>query len=782
MPVRTGRHCRKRLALWLAALPLLALLVALVAWLLLRGSLPQLDGSQDLATLAAPASVQRDANGSADIRAGSATDAARAIGFVHAQERYFEMDLMRRSAAGELAALFGSAALAHDRAQRVHRMRWRAGRVLQGLPAEHRQLLQAYAEGVHAGLAALRVRPWPYLLVRQKPQPWTAEDSLLVGYAMYFDLQDAGNRRERDLSTLRVHLPEALHALLTHAGSQWDAPLIGDALGDAPLPDANAVDLRTLPAPTSAALPPLTDPDTPGSNSFAVAGALTDDGRAILANDMHLGLRAPNLWFRVRMRYPDASTGDDVDVAGFSLPGLPAVIVGSNTRVAWGFTNSYGDWLDFRRLPGCAGTTTATETIAVAGAASETLQVRESAWGPVLHEEANGDCLALRWVAHLPGSLDLQLAGLAGARDIESALAIAGDMALPAQNLLLADADGRIAWRLAGPVPRRDPDCAPTDPDMPSTCTPWPLVRGEPPPLLDPDGQRLWTANARTIDGHALTAIGDGGYALGVRAQQIRDALQRATVVDEAALLAIQLDDRAVLLTRWWQALQAHADEGPALRELAAAAHTWEGRAAPASSSYRLLRAWRQQVHARMLEGLLGPARATLGNDAPVPALPQFEGIAWPLLQQRPMHLLSPRYSDWSALLDDAARAVIDADTTPLSERPWGEVNRAAICHPLAAALPKIARDVLCMPREPLPGDGLVPRVQSPGFGASQRMVVAPGHEDRAIGHMPGGQSGHPLSPFWGAGHDDWVHGRPTPLLPGTPRHRLQLHPARATR
>jgi penicillin amidase len=113
----------------------------------------------------------------------------------------------------------------------------------------------------------------------------------------------------------------------------------------------------------------------------------------------------------------------------------------------------------------------------------------------------------------------------------------------------------------------------------------------------------------------------------------------------------------------------------------------------------------------------------------------------------------------------------------PLAGRTWGERNAASICHPLAGALPQAARGLLCMPADPLPGDGNMPRVQGPGFGASQRMVVSPGREADGIIHMPGGQSGHPLSPFWGAGHAAWVQGEPTPFLPGEPEHRLQLTP-----
>ena len=162
-----------------------------------------------------------------------------------------------------------------------------------------------------------------------------------------------------------------------------------------------------------------------------------------------------------------------------------------------------------------------------------------------------------------------------------------------------------------------------------------------------------------------------------------------------------------------------------------------------------------------------------------MPSLPQLEGVAWPLLQQRPLHLLPPAYDSWHALLEDAAAEVLKelSAAGPPAERTWGERNTAAICHPLAGALPGALADALCMPRDPLPGDSHMPRVQSPGAGASQRMVVSPGKEEDGIAHMPGGQSGHPLSPFWGTGHDAWAEGRATSFLPGETRYTLRLVP-----
>lgn len=796
----------KRAGLMVLALSAIALLAAI--WLL-RGSLPELEGEAALAGLAAPATIQRDALGVVTIDAASQADAMRALGYVHAQERYFEMDLMRRTAAGELAELFGPVAVDIDRQHRMHRMRARVMADLDAFANGQQAILQAYTDGANAGLADLKVRPWPYLLLRQSPRRWEPADSALAGYAMYFDLQDARNSRELALWKIRQAVPPALYRLLAHDGSAWDAPLSGPARGDAALPTADELDLRKL--ASVAAASGLQEADVPGSNNFAVAGALTADGRAIVADDMHLGLRAPNVWFRARLRYPDAAApGGRVDVSGFTLPGLPAVIVGSNGHVAWGFTNSYIDTADFAYLPAIGpdagdGHAEHPETIQVAGAAPERITVQESAWGPILQQNEDGSALALRWTAHLPGAIGLAFSGLASAGSLDEALSVADRIGMPAQNLVIGDSQGRIAWRLIGGRPGRSNGCRPEEianapvaaasaglpPPSPPTdqrhdpCDSWNASFDHAPAVIDPADGRVWTANSRVVDDAVLARVGDGGYDLGARAQQIRDGLFARERFSEADLLAVQLDDRALFLERWYRLLRQVVEnsQDPALQRIEAASRTWEGRAVTASASYRLARGFRGHVLDAAYAGLIAPARAALGEDFIEPKLPQFEGVLWPLVSERPAHLLSPQYESWEALLVEAAQkleAELSEQGPELGERSWGERNTAAICHPLAGAVPLLGKRWLCMPPDPLPGDNNMPRVQGPKFGASQRMVVAPGHEADGIAHMPGGQSGHPLSPFWGAGHDDWVQGRPTPFLPGEAVHSLTLRPATA--
>lgn len=780
----------------------LVLLAALAGWLAVRASLPQLEGSHATPGLSRTVSVERDALGSVTIEAGDALDAMQALGFVHAQERYFEMDLMRRSAAGELAALFGARAVPVDQRIRVHRMRHRAREFTAAAPEHERDLLRAYTEGVNAGLDALRARPWAYLLLRTPPEPWREEDTLLVGYAMFFDLHGSGNRREHAFVQARRHLPEELVAVLAADGSSWDASLMGEARAGLDEERLAALAAARDGALADAAGPmAVEDDEVPGSNNFAVSGALTDDGRALVADDMHLGLRAPNIWFRAHLRYPDAEApGGRVDVGGVSLPGLPGIVVGSSGHVAWGFTNAFGDWQDFirvhwldeersrYRVPGGEATATRTiETIEVAGGDPVPIEVLETRWGPVWHEDVDGSSLALAWTAHRAGSLDLGVLDLTRAADIDEAMAIAARAGIPPQNFVVGDRGGRVGWSIIGRIPKRTGDCdplAPLDPVLEGCDWDGWIDPARTPRLADPDEHRVWTANSRVADGEALELIGDGGYDLGARQRQIRDLLFARERFTEQDLLDIQIDDRALFLEPWWQLLRDVIEEAegahPALAALDAPTREWEGSAGTDAVAYRLVRGFRGEVVDRLAGELMAPVREAEGEAFIAPRLSQFEALAWPLASQRPPGWEPQAHGgDWMRLFEDAAASLVETlgGAQELHQRTWGERNTAVIAHPLAAALPGPLARALSMPAQPLPGDSNMPRAQGPNFGASQRMVVAPGHEARGILHMPGGQSGHPLSPFWGSGHESWATGAPTPFLPGPPEHRLLLVP-----
>ncbi len=414
MSARHWRHARRALAT-LAVLLLAAIVTGMA---LLTASRARLDGSRTLRGLQRSVSIQRDALGTVTIEGRDRSDITYAMGYVHAQERFFEMDLMRRMAAGELAALVGPGALTADLDHRRHRLRAVARAAYAQLPPEQQQALQRYRDGVNAGLADLPVRPWEYLLLRATPRPWATDDSVLMIAAMYLQLNDGGdNTRELRLAQMQAVLPAPLVDFLLAPDPDWEAPLRG-ALSPRPvLPGAEVMDLRAqqahaISASLAVALTPSTQGHHPGSNNFAVGGALTSNGAAMLANDMHLGLGVPNIWFRTRLRYPDPTAPHGQrDVNGVSLPGTPAMVVGSNGQIAWGFTNSYGDWLDWVRVlrdpadpsrykvpEGWAHIDHYAERIQVKGQRDTVLDVAQTRWGPIMGVDANGVPLALAWI------------------------------------------------------------------------------------------------------------------------------------------------------------------------------------------------------------------------------------------------------------------------------------------------------------------------------------------------------------------------------------------------
>ncbi|MFI4958985.1 MAG: penicillin acylase family protein, partial [Lysobacterales bacterium] len=424
----TTRRRRVLRALLLALLALLLIAFA-AGWWLLSGSRAQLDGVRHIASLSAPVSISRDALGTVTIEGKNRTDISYALGYVHAQERFFAMDLMRRMSAGELSALVGPAALETDLNHRRHRLRAVAETAYAQLPTKQKHEFDRYRDGVNAGLADLRIRPWEYLLLGVQPQPWRSEDSVLVIAAMYLDLNgDGRNERELRFGQMRSVLPAPLVDFLLAPDPDWEAPLSGQLSRSPVIPTAAVFDLRhlasaRLSAALAAALAPALDARRPGSSNFAVAGTLTGTGAAMLGNDMHLALRVPNIWFRTRLRYPDPRAPDGRrDVNGVSLPGTPAVVVGSNGQIAWGFTNSYGDWQDWVRvlrdptdttrykvLDGWATIESHDEHIQVKGRPDNILTVEDTRWGPIMGKDVDGTPLALAWIGQQPRAYNVNL-------------------------------------------------------------------------------------------------------------------------------------------------------------------------------------------------------------------------------------------------------------------------------------------------------------------------------------------------------------------------------------
>lgn len=809
------RRVVRILIVFLAFLGGLVIAGGLYARSQLRASLPLVGGSAVVPGLAGPVRIERDRLGIPTITGESREDVARALGFVHAQDRFFQMDLQRRQPAGELSGLVGPRALAVDQVARVHRFRDVAARALALSDPSYRRVLEGYAAGVNAGITALGSPPFEYLVLRATPEPWRPEDAILTVLAMFNTLQGRQVLFERTLGAIHDTMPEPMYRFLTTAGSHWDTPVVGGGIVRPPIPGPEVFDLRNVRATEARKRgghfrdPHLDDEHVNlGSNNWAVDGAHSASGSALVANDMHLDIGVPVIWYRASMAFPDSLEPGGVErINGVTLPGLPSVVVGSNGHVAWGFTNSGGDWSDLVRVEPDAHDTSRylapdgprafeviAESIAVKGSAPETLRIRQTVWGPIVWTDAQGRDYAQHWIAHDAEALSSDLTRPERARTVDELLAAVAGLGIPNQNVTAGDATGRIGWTIGGAIPRRIGHDGLTPRSWADGTYRWDgyLPTAEFPRIVDPDGGRIWTANAPVVDGVMLSTIGEGGYADGIRARLIRDRLMRVESATPGDMLAIQLDDTALYLDRWrtlildtlrkdaagpnvvagTQDVGAGLQSRPTSRDRAEFMRlvetTWTGRASPDSVAYRLVRQFRTVFVRRVMTVLTAPA-TRLDPEFDYARSLRGEGPVWQLVTERPAHLLDPQFKTWDDLiLSTIDRAIADLQQIgpSLADRAWGEFNRGLLRHPLASGIPFFGR-YLNMPAEPLPGDVYTPRAHSPRTGPSERMVVSPGYEQDGILHVPTGQSGHPLSPHYGDQYRAWLNGEPTPFLPG---------------
>jgi len=507
-----------------------------------------------------------------------------------------------------------------------------------------------------------------------------------------------------------------------------------------------------------------------------------------------LFIRVPNTWYRAAWEWPDHR------LYGVTLPGVPAMVVGSNTYVAWGFTNTYADWSDivlletdpnrpnvYRTPDGWREFENHEEVIDIAGQPSQRDVVRWTIWGPLLGQDHRGRMRAYRWVAHSAEQLAASVTPLEDAKTIEEAFDAANGLGTPGQNLVVADRSGRIGWSVYGSIPRRegfDGQLPVSWADGSHKWNGW-LEDTEYPRVLDGRDGRIWTANARVVNGDLLAKLGDGSYEVGSRARIIRDRLMAADRFTPRDLLSIQLETRSDFLNRWRdlilktltpEAVKGH-DRRAAFRKIVDAG--WPGRALPDSSAYRLTRNFRDLVSERVFTSVLAECYEA-DETFDYTTVRRREGPIWKLVTEQPPHLLDPQYASWNDLLldavDDVIQEVSDGHSGGLEDRRWSEFNVVTYRHPLSAAIPLLGR-WLDMPHVDLPGDLYTPRMAWGSVGASERMIVSPGREASGIMHMPTGQSGHPLSPYYANSHDAWVKGEPTPFLPGQAEHRLRLVP-----
>lgn len=763
----------RQVLLLLLALPVLALaLLAGAVWLTLPGT----DAALRMAGLSAPVEIGFDERGIPVIRAGSERDAAMAMGVLHARDRMFQMEMTRRGAAGRLSELAGASTLRLDRFVRVLNLRGHAEADLAALPAEARDMLEAYAAGVNALIAARGRFVAPEFLALGAPEPWKPSDSLLWGKVMGLWL--SGNwRTEVERARLAASLPpERLWQLWPADDSPGRADL-------AALPPAARLAGLLGATPRwgeDAPLPPS------ASNAWALAPGRSATGGALLASDPHLALGAPVLWYLARIELPGGRF-----LAGATSPGVPMVVIGRNERLAWGFTTTHSDTQDVfvERLSGTDAYDTPDgprpftlreERIAVRGAAEEVLRVRETRHGPVISdldgEPEAGRVLAVSMASLAPGDTQAQgLLALNRARSVAEARAAASLIASPAQNLMVADAEGATAMFLTGRTPVR----AAGDGSLPvpgwdgrhdwKGWVPFDAM----PHVEGSAGGAIVNANNRVQPAGSEVFLGRDWFG-DWRFRRIGELLRQRERHAPGDLAAMQADAVSLFAREMLPLLLAPPrPEGAAgrARDLLAG---WDGGMGTALPQPLIFNAWTREM------GRLALAAGGVPDGAWT-AGPEFLRL-----------LLSPEGAPWCGAEGCGALSMraLEAAVRDLSGRfgpdpalwRWGEAHRVRLEHPLLRFVPLLG-DALRI-EAPTPGDngtvnrGGTARDFSHAHGPGLRIVMDLASPEGVMAAIATGQSGNPFSRHWRDLNAEWVAGRVSPLPSGSPSAaRLRLEP-----
>lgn len=712
----------------------------------LRRSLPRDRGTFFLEGLGARAEIALDAQGVPSISARSREDAYAALGFIVARDRLFQLELLRRRASGRLAELFGPPALDLDVEARRMDLPRAAIALFAQLAPEERVVLESYARGINAYAISREAPAFELALLEEKFEPWLASDSVLLMLSVYHQLSaDEATLRMRAI--LSAALPQSIVELLTPERDHFSEPPFHAPLPiDALLPFYEK-ESRGRERPERA--PPW------GSNGFVLSGARTRSGGALLACDIHLELTVPNVLYRAQLEY------DGVRVHGVTIPGLPAILAGGNGAIAWGVTNLPENCLSLRMIdpsdPASAGAGEAAidreERFAVRGGPSFKKTFRSYGGAPLAAKSLFGRPVAIASSARKPGAMNLALLELDRATGVDEALAVIDRFRGPALNFLLAGRDGRIAWTLGGP-------------DLEDR-----------PQAIDPPEGSIASANDRMRTAGAFPELGQHP-ASAHRAHRIRERLREGVdrTWTEDQLFEVAFETRIALYDDYRDRALEALQHLPEERELERVLRAWDGCANADSIGLSVLIAFREQLAAELLEPLFAACRAA--DPSFVYTWSIYDPAVRALLAARDPRLLPAPHASWEALIASALLAAKDRVLEDLQrlDAPWGEHHRAAIRHPMSAASPLLAA-LLDMPADALPGCSDSVRAASPSWGSVVRFAVDPGAIDRGLIHLPGGQSGHPLSPHYRDQHAAWLEGRPFSFAGSAPKSVLQLIP-----
>jgi len=789
-----------RALLWIAGIVLIVFATA-VWWLVYR-PLPQLDGHIPVAGLQNEVTVERDNWGVPHIRAASVEDLAEAQGYVLAQDRLWQMDLLRRVARGQLSEILGPSTLEIDKEFRTLNFSRVAEREAQAMAPESRKLLDAYARGVNRFIEQHSSRlPMEFALLKYKPEPWKASDSLVIAGYMYRTLTDTRHTELHRAAVIAKVSPELAKDLYSDEAA-LDHFVVGDpnveknphvlSRADPDDEDDDEMDYddvlkaeHRLPSQPAFELGPdltsalasnvtewLEDGQRDvrrmlGSNNWVVSGAHTATGKPLLANDMHLELTIPPIWYELHLTAPGWN------VKGFSLPGAPMIVVGHNDRIAWGFTNNGADVMDlyietfnpanpdeYRVNGQWRKADSYDEVIHVKGAPDQHFTLRVTRHGPVVLREGDRS-YSMRWTALEPGGLGSTYLWLGKAQNWKQFREILSHVWGPGQNVVYADVAGNIGYTVAARVPIRKKGRGtvpvPGDTDdyewagyIPFEEMPW---------SLNPDSGLIVTANARVTGPDYKPYLTDD-WEEPYRTARIFDLLHDKHDLRPEDMLRVQTDTYSYPHVFIAEQLVAAAKVAPPkdvrAMKLIQEAKEWNGIADANSTVVPFL----NSTIYRALNLILEPQ---LGKET---ELYDWRKIAFlqRILTERPARWLPAEFKNYDELLAAAADKALkrlEENTKDANPEDWTQkrFNYLDMLHPIGRE--GLLKKLLSLTDQPQSGTEFSPRAASRHHGPSERFVANLADWDQSIILITAGESGQPGSEHYKDQFHYWFEGKP---------------------
>jgi penicillin G amidase len=802
-----------------------------------RDAVPQVDGKASVSGISAPVRVVRDEHGVPTIEASTLEDLFFAQGYVTAQDRLWQMDIMRRAAAGELSEIIGEATVKMDREERILGLGVAAGAAERGLSARDRAYVEAYARGVNAFIDAHRNRlSLEFRLMKYKPRPWTVRDSMLIGARMVRDLNHYSYRRALQREKILAKLGPELTADL-YVNSSWRDRPPTDMRRMDEIPAAQSTDeddeddedvdptgqgrlisQSSISHMMSEAKDLLSSQRTkqqvlrfaqddnffaveeadsfrPGSNNWVVSGQHTVSGKPLLSNDMHLDHQVPNLWFAAHLKAASAN----FEVAGVTLPGVPFVIVGHNQRIGWGFTNvgptveddfieEFNTQGQYKTPAGWVDAQHRAEVIHVKGKPDVTFDVVTTRHGPIITELIPGETreIALRWT--LQDGMGQIFFDVDSAQNWnEFRKAFSGFLA-PGQNVMYADVDGHIGYQATGRVPIRaagDGSLPVKGTDDAYEWTGW-IPFDEMPRIYDPPSGILASANGRIApDGYKYSISTD--WDAPWRTDRIYRVLESGKKFNVGDMLALQMDVYSTFdrfcADKFVYAVDHAANASGRAKRAADILRDWDGRMSADSAAPTIVTKARLELRRLLLEPKLGAAAANLS----------WKTYDWPMssvwlenvLTKQPPRWLPPGYSDYESLLraavENAVKQTADAPSD-LNQWKWGQNYYVDIHHLVLGKLPLIGR-FTAPGSHPLSGSDITVKAVSRTHGASERLTWNFANFDRSTLNLVTGESGIFLSPYYIDQWKAWYGGATfafpfsAAALENHRRHEMTLEP-----